>query len=732
MAEEVGSAYLDVIAKLDQSSMANVKSQAQSAGQGIGGAMGKGLGAASVAMGNILSSMATQAANAVGQFAMDTLDAGKNFDSAMSQVAATMGITMDEMQNEVGTVDLAWGSFTGTLRDFAKEMGAHTAFSATQAAEALNYMALAGYDTATSMQMLPNVLNLAASGGMELATASDMVTDAQSALGLSLDETTVLVDQMAKTASTTNTSVSQLGDALLTVGGTAKMMKGGTAEMAQVLGLLADNGIKGSEGGTALRNILLSLSAPTDKAAAVMESLGLQVFDAEGNMRDMESIIGDLNAAMADMTDEEKTQAVAAIFNKRDLKSVNALLGTSAERWGDVASSIADAAGAAQQMADTQLDNMEGDITLFNSALEGLQISLYEFVEPALRRIVQLGSDIATGATTALGMIGPALEDFYSAYIKPFVDRIAKAMEENDIGPRIEQLQKLLQGFLDGVLKGIGAFLQATLLPIVDAVVGFIADHVIPMLADLEEFITGDVLPVFEQFVSWVQENIVPVLRAWVSVIFESVIPAILDLVGGIVDAIVPALRDLWDWFNIHILPVLQTFAGFISRYVAPVLSDLARFIVYGVVPAISSLASWVGNTLYSSFSWLIDILGGVWDMLSGIINLAGQAINAASTAASYGYMYDYSGYAYPIRGYATGGITSGPSLVGERGPEFVWPSYQPYLNRYADALSSRIGGGGGVTVTGNEFNVRDDSDIYKIAYELNTMITRQRGGALA
>ena len=157
-------------------------------------------------------------------------------------------------------------------------MGSTTAFSATQAADALNYMALAGYDTETSIEMLPTVLDLAASGSMDLARASDMVTDTQSALGLSLEETSDLVDQMAKTASKSNTSVEQLGDAMLTIGATARNVAGGTTELSTVLGVLADNGIKGSEAGTHLRNILLKMNPDTDKAVAAWENLGISAY----------------------------------------------------------------------------------------------------------------------------------------------------------------------------------------------------------------------------------------------------------------------------------------------------------------------------------------------------------------------------------------------------------------------------------------------------------------------
>ena len=295
-----------------------------------------------------------------------------------------MGITKDSMSKvngqSVNTMD--------TLSKLAKKMGAETAFSASECAEALNYLALAGYDTEQMCNTLPTVLNLAAAGDIALADASDMVTDAMSALGMGVDEAETMVDQMAKTASTTNTSVAQLGEGILTIGATAKSIKGGTAELNTALGILANNGIKGAEGGTHLRNIILSLQNPTDKAAAQMEALGISVYDSEGNMRSMNDILGDLNKSMDGMTSAEKSNIIGTIFNKTDLSSVNALLANTGETWDSLQKSITESGGAAQQMADTQLDNLQGQITILKSALEGLAISFGELLMPAIKQIV--------------------------------------------------------------------------------------------------------------------------------------------------------------------------------------------------------------------------------------------------------------------------------------------------------------------------------------------------------
>lgn len=337
-------------------------------------------GTTQTALGNLAANAARDIANAVKdaftEAASYVVETGKSFEASMSQVTATKGLTTASEEYEV-------------LSAAAKEMGATTKYSATQAGEALNYLALAGYSVENSVKALPTVLNVAAAGGIDLAYASDMITDSMSALGLEMSDLTGFSDKLAKTSQTSNTSVAQLGEAILTVGGTAKSLAGGVDELNTMLGLIADNGIKGAEGGTALRNIILSLSAPTDTAAAALKELNVQAFDSDGNLRELSDVFGDLNTALAPLTDEEKTQFLNKIFNKVDLKAVNALLGTTSTRFDELRGYVEDCDGAAAQMAETMSDNLEGDMQILNSSLEAVGVSTYEKFSGPMREAVQ-------------------------------------------------------------------------------------------------------------------------------------------------------------------------------------------------------------------------------------------------------------------------------------------------------------------------------------------------------
>ena len=354
----------------------------------------KGISSMTVAAGNLISDLTKTAATKLAGLAKSSVSVGMNFDASMSQVAATMGTTVDQIDN---------------LTKVAKEMGSTTKFTATQAADALNYLALAGYDANKAAEVLPSVLNLAAAGGMDLAYASDLVTDAMASLNIEANKQNVddFGNKLAMAASKANANVSQLGEAILTVGGTAANLKGGTTELTTALGLLANVGIKGAEGGTHLRNIILSLQSPTDEAAKKMQKLGLQVYDSQGKMRGLNDILSDLNSAMNGMTQGQKDSIINQLFNKTDLAAVNGLLAAQGDQWNTLAAQIDNADGAMGQMAETQIDNLQGAMTIMSSAFEGMQLAVYDELEPTLTEAVKWGTDCLTQLTTALSEGGP-------------------------------------------------------------------------------------------------------------------------------------------------------------------------------------------------------------------------------------------------------------------------------------------------------------------------------------
>lgn len=591
---------LVAVLTLNKSDYEKGLNDAKDEASGIGSKIGSGLKTVAK-VGSVAFTAATAATVAFGKSAVS---AGQDFDKSMSQVAATMGMTTAQLnateeelanmtEEERNNILSAQQNFA-TLRDFAQQMGATTAFSATEAAEALNYMALAGYDAETSMKMLPNVLNLAAAGGIDLAYASDMVTDAQSALGLSLEETEHLVDMIAKTSSTTNTSVSQLGEALLTVGGTAKNLAFGSQEAAQVLGLLADNGIKGSEGGTALRNVILSLSAPTDKAAAAMERLNMKVFDEQGNMRALESIFLELGDSLSELTQEEQTVALNEIFNKVDLKSVNALLGTNEERWRDVWEATDHARGAAQAMADTQLDNLSGDITLFKSALEGAKIAVSDGITPALREFVSFGTDGLSRLTLALKEGG-----------------VSGAMEElgNILGEGLSMLLKKIPDIL-----GAGGKLLTTILDTLIDALPEVLDKIATFIADNAGTFVNALLKMVTKIVNSFSTVIRPLIKAMPKIIREvaqAIIDNLPEIVKGVTDLIVMLAEELPE----------------IIMAIIDVLPDLIISIMEAIVDNLPTIITALINMVLMLVDHLPEIINGIIEALPTIITLICQAL---------------------------------------------------------------------------------------------------------
>ncbi len=301
------------------------------------------------------------------------LKVGVDFESAMSNVSAISGATGEELEK---------------LGEKAKEMGANTSKSATESADAMSYMALAGWDSTQIISGIEPVLRLAEAGNLDLARASDLVTDSMSALGLEVSELPQFLDKVAKSSATSNTSIDQLMEAFLIVGGKANSLGVNLDELSTVLGVMANRGIKGAEAGRGLSAILTNLTAPTGQAEKALEALGLTAFDGQGNFIGLENVIKNLSRSTENLTQEEKNLYLSQIAGKEHAKTLNAIMASLTEEYEGLKSGINSADGALEKMASTMQDNTKGGLTKLKSQLEGLGIQFAEHLLPHVNRLI--------------------------------------------------------------------------------------------------------------------------------------------------------------------------------------------------------------------------------------------------------------------------------------------------------------------------------------------------------
>lgn len=302
----------------------------------------------------------------------DTIDTYKDFEAAMSQVKAVSGAT---------------GSEFDKLTAKAKEMGATTKFTATQSAEAFNYMAMAGWDSQQMLDGIEGILNLAAASGEDLGTTSDIVTDALTAFGLKASDAAHFSDVLAQSAASANTNVSMMGESFKYVAPIAGAMKYSVEDTSLALGLMANASVKGSMAGTSLKTALANMAAPTDKMATAMKKYGISLTDSNGNMKTLKGVLDNLRSSLGGLSETEKTAAASTIFGKEAMSGMLAIINATESDYNKLAESINNADGAASKMSDTMLDNLEGSITLLQSAMDGVKISFGERLSPYVRGI---------------------------------------------------------------------------------------------------------------------------------------------------------------------------------------------------------------------------------------------------------------------------------------------------------------------------------------------------------
>ena len=555
-----------------------------------------GKNALSVFAGNMLTEVVSQAKNAAGA----VLNIGMNFESGMSKVQAISGASGEDL---------------AALTDKAKEMGAKTKFSATESAEAMQYMAMAGWKTGDMLNGIEGIMNLAAASGEDLATTSDIVTDALTAFGLSAQDSTHFADVLAQASSNANTNVGMMGETFKYVAPVAGAMGYSAEDVATAIGLMANSGIKASQAGTSLRTILTRMAKPTKEVQTAMDQLGVSVIDSDGNMKSLHEIMDDLRSGFSGLSEAEKVNMAATLGETDGMSGLLAIVNASDRDYQKLTDSINNCSGAAESMAETMQDNLEGQLTILGSTAESLALEIYESVKGSLTDMTKLGIDAVSNLT----------EGFETGGVMGMIDaagQMASAFAEN-LPSIIEQGLPLVEGFTENLRSNAGKLVDGGIDLILKLAQGLM-DGLPAMLQYVPQIIIN--------IAGVINDNAPKLLMAGVQLIVvlgKGLIQAIPDLIAAlpqIIQAIVSTLQA-FNWVNsgIYIITLLRN--GIISMVGA--IASAAVEILKAIVGAIQSLpqklleiAKKAGEGISSGLKGMLGaIKGAATSILSGIVS---------------------------------------------------------------------------------------------------------------
>lgn len=548
------------------------------------------------------------AAENLEKFGKKATDAGKNMTTKVTlpilgagAAAVKVGADFEAAMSEVQAISGATGDELAALEEKAKEMGATTKFSATESAEALKYMSMAGWNTQQMLDGLEGVMNLAAASGEDLATVSDIVTDAMTAFGMKASESSKFADLLAKTSSSANTNVSMLGESFKYVAPIFGSLGYSAEDAALALGLMANAGIKSSQAGTTLRGAITRLAKPTDDAAALLEQLNIKITDAEGNMLPFSNVMDQLRDSFSGLTAEQQAQYAATIFGQEAMSGMLAIINASEQDYQKLAQAVSNYDGAAKKMADTMQNNLQGQLTILKSQLEGVAIQISEVLIPIVSKIVDKISEWVSwfsGLDESTQKIILAVAGLVAA-IGPLLIVVGK------ISLGISSIITLFGGFTaasgaaaaaatgaTAATGGLGAALTALTGPvgiIIAAIAGLIA-IIVALWKNNEEF----------------REN-VGIIWEQIKEIFNTALNAIKELVTTIYNAI----KDFWQQNNEEIRSITDTIWNAIQEIFNTILT-----IIQGLLDTFIGL--FTGN--WEQFGQgLQTIWQGVWNGIQTI-----------------------------------------------------------------------------------------------------------------
>lgn len=624
------------------------------------GAMKKAEGGFTVVKGALAHLAADGIEKAIGalkNLAGSVVETGLSFSSSMSEVQAISGATGSELE---------------TLEKTAREYGATTVFSASESADALKYMALAGWDTEKSTSALGGVLNLAAASGMELASASDMVTDYMSAFSMEADQAAYFADVLAYSQANSNTSAEQLGEAFKNSAANMNAAGQDFETTTSLLAMMANQGFKGSEAGTALTAVMRDMTAQMKKGAISIGDTSVQVMDASGNYRDMTDILLDVEKATDGMGDAERAMALKSTFTSDSIKGLNLMLNAGIENAADFEEQLRKSGGSAGEMADTMNDNLQGDLKTMQSGFEELQLKIYDGMEEPLR----------SAAAVVINDVLPKLQKLAETGA-PIFGKIATSVA------------KALSTGIDFAEKGLGFIGDKIecLIPIASGLTAaFVAYKAITIATTTWEamkaaaFVTSTGATSAAAVATWALSGALTALN----------IPLLLTIAGiaGIVAAGVWLYRN-WD----TVKEKAAQLGEFLSGVWSSIKEKVTAFITAIKNAFITGFGALVGivmkpfNTILSLVDKVKGSVGRLWDKITG----------AKKDAASIN-----------VPAYATGGFTDGISIAGEAGTEAIIsfdPAYRSQNLSYWAKAGQMLGAdteGFTLSESGSETNVTD------------------------
>lgn len=537
------------------------------------------------------------AATAIVGLGTAAVKVGSDFEAAMSNVGAISGATGDELD---------------ALTAKAQEMGAKTKFSASESADAFSYMAMAGWKTEDMLNGIEGIMNLAAASGEDLATTSDIVTDALTAFGLSAQDSGHFADILAAASSNANTNVGLMGETFKYVAPVAGALGFSAEDTAQAIGLMANAGIKGSQAGTALRSMFTRLSKPTKEVQTAMDALNLSLTDEQGNVKDLGTLMGDLREGFANCTDAEAAQYAAMIAGQEGMSGLLAIVNASEDDYNKLADAIAGSTdeltgySAAEEMAAKQIDNLQGQVTILKSALEGFGIKIYQEMDDPLKEVVKTAQDMVQQLTDAFDEGG--FEGLVSAVGDVLAQIITKIA---DAAPQfIDMAVSLVHSFCEGLKNadGIGesgAKLVSSLVQGIMSVMGDLATTAIYLITEL---------------VLGIEEYLPDILQTGI------------DVVLNIIDGITEALPKL--------LPAAVRIIGSLAEKIVenlPAIIDAAIEIIMALIdglteamPELLEAAVTVFSALIQALPVILDkLLDALPDIITGIIDFLVENIPA-------------------------------------------------------------------------------------------------------